>query len=152
MLSGCGDSERPSKPDNLIPKEKMSDILYDAFLLNAAKGINRNVLEINGVLPEAYVYKKYSIDSTQFALSNAYYAYDIEVYKGIMEQVKLKIEIAKKINDSISLEETKQKGSLSKVSKPTIMLDSAVSLKPTSDSILKAKPKLEPNVFGKDND
>ena len=152
MLSGCGDSERPSKPDNLIPKEKMSDILYDAFLLNAAKGINRNVLEINGVLPEAYVYKKYSIDSTQFALSNAYYAYDIEVYKGIMEQVKLKIEIAKKINDSISLEETKQIGSLSKVSKPSIMLDSAVSLKPTSDSILKAKPKLEPNVFGKDND
>ena len=44
-MFGCGHSDRPSKPDNLILNEKMSDIIYDEFLLNADKGINKRIVE-----------------------------------------------------------------------------------------------------------
>ena len=90
LLFGCG-SDRPEKPDNLIPKEKMSEIIYDVFVLNAAKGINKRILEQRGVFPQDYVYKKYHIDSLQFALSNDYYSYDTKTYEDIMAQVKQKI-------------------------------------------------------------
>lgn len=142
FMLGCGESDRPIKPDNLIPKEKMSDIIYDVFLLNAAKGINRQVLEKNGVLPEDYVYNKYAIDSLQFATSNNYYSYDTKVYEGIMERVKLKLEVAKKRNDSISIIEKRVADSIEK----------AKRLIPKPDSLPILKPKIKSNVFGKNKD
>lgn len=108
----CGKEEKPSKPHNLIPKEKMSDIIYDVFLMNAAKGINKRVLENNGLFPQEYVYKKHNIDSLQFAESNNYYSYDIKTYEGIMAKVKQKIEFEKAKYDSISLEEERIKDSI----------------------------------------
>jgi hypothetical protein len=108
----CGNSDRPEKPDNVIPEEKMSDIIYDVFLLNAAKGINKRVLEQNGINPQEYIFKKYNIDSLQFAISNDYYAYDTKTYEAIMQKVKQKIEIEKKKNDSLLLNEEKVKDSL----------------------------------------
>ena len=90
----------------------MSEIIYDVFLLNAAKGINKRILEKNGILPQDYVYKKYNIDSLQFAVSNDYYSYDTETYEAIMRKVKLKIEFEKKLNDSINEKEEKTKDSL----------------------------------------
>ena len=114
-LINCQDSNAPKKPDNLISKNQMSDILYDVFLLNAAKGINKMALENHGVLPQEYVYKKYKIDSLQFAMSNNYYAYDSKTYEDIIERVKHKLEFEKKINDSLSLKEDKKKDSLFQV-------------------------------------
>ncbi len=112
LIVGCGGSNRPSKPDDLIPKEKMSDIIYDVFLLNAAKGINKYILEQNGIFPQEYVFKKYKIDSLQFALSNDYYSYDTKTYEDIISKVKSKIEFEKSKNDSINLKEEKTKDSL----------------------------------------
>ena len=57
--------------------------MFDVLLLNSAKGLQKKTLELHGVYPEDYVYTKYSIDSLQFALSNNYYAYDVESYKKI---------------------------------------------------------------------
>jgi hypothetical protein len=70
----------------------MSDILFDLYIVNASKGVNRKLLESNNFAPEAYVLNKYNIDSTQFANSNAYYAFNIDVYKAIVEQVKSRLE------------------------------------------------------------
>ena len=54
-------------PDNLISaEEKMVDILYDMSLISVSKGINKRILENNGMKPKKYILKKYNIDSLQF--------------------------------------------------------------------------------------
>jgi hypothetical protein len=88
--------EKPKKPENLISEEKMVDIMYDVFLLNSAKGVNKKLLELNGVFPEQYVFEKYKIDSSQFANSNNYYAYDTKTYESILNRIKEKIDLKKK--------------------------------------------------------
>jgi len=48
----------PEKPDNLISKNKMVDIIYDMAVINAAKGINKKVLESEGIYPQDYIFNK----------------------------------------------------------------------------------------------
>lgn len=102
--------EKPQKPENLIPEEKMADIMYDVFLLNSAKGVNKIILEANGVLPEKYVFEKYSIDSTQFAESNNYYVYNTKTYESILNRIKEKIDLNKKEYEALDkIEEAERK-------------------------------------------
>jgi len=79
------------KPKNLIEKDKMVDILYDISLLEAIKSQN-----ISGGIKNkdanAYLYKKYKIDSIQLAQSNKYYAADVDGYKKMFEEVKTRLE------------------------------------------------------------
>jgi len=99
------------KPKNLIEKDKMIDILYDISLLEAIKTQN-----INGGIKNKdanqYIYKKYSIDSTQLAQSNKYYASDVEEYKKMFEEVKTRLE-----------EETKKNGGDANQNNPTPLSD-----------------------------
>lgn len=92
LFLSCTAKDNPKKPDNLIPKGKMELILYDLYVINAAKGVNRRLLEKNGFKPETYVLTKHKIDSAQFADSNAYYAFNPDTYKAIVENVKAKLE------------------------------------------------------------
>ena len=107
LFVGCNSVNRPKKPDNLISKDKMSEIIYDVYIMNSAKGINKTLLENNGILPQEFIYKKHSIDSLQFANSNDYYAFDTEVYEGIINKVKEKIESEKVKYEAINQEELK---------------------------------------------
>ena len=89
---------------NLISKEKMVDIIYDMTLINVAKGVNKSILENNGIIPEQYLFNKHSIDSMLFAKSNEYYSYDLKTYQTIYDNVKIKLEKNKKIiSDSIEI-------------------------------------------------
>ena len=91
-------------PENLISKEKMVDIIYDMTLINVAKGVNKSILENNGIIPEQYLFNKHSIDSILFAKSNEYYSYDLKTYQTIYDNVKTKLEKNKKIiSDSIDI-------------------------------------------------
>ena len=91
-------------PENLISKEKMVDIIYDMTLINVAKGVNKSILENNGIIPEQYLFNKHSIDSILFAKSNEYYSYDLKTYQTIYDKVKIKLEKNKNIiNDSIDI-------------------------------------------------
>lgn len=108
---------RPEKPKNLIAKDKMSDIMYDLYILNAAKGVNRKLLELNGVMPMDYVYKKYAIDSLQFAESNTYYTYDTEVYTIIIEKVKANLQKEKDFYEKLNEAEQKVTDSINEVNK-----------------------------------
>ena len=91
-------------PENLISKEKMVDIIYDMTLINVAKGVNKSILENNGIIPEQYLFNKHSIDSMLFAKSNEYYSYDLKTYQTIYDNVKIKLEKNKKIiSDSIDI-------------------------------------------------
>ncbi|MBF8148816.1 DUF4296 domain-containing protein [Winogradskyella sp. F6397] len=106
VLLACNGIKKPKKPDNLISKAQMTDLLYDLYLLNAAKGVNRATLEKNDLDPEFYILKKYNIDSTRFAESNAYYAFDAETYKAIVDVVKERLESKKQHYDEVKKKET----------------------------------------------
>ena len=118
----CNNLDRPKKPKNLIAKDEMSEIMYDLYILNAAKGVNRKLLELNGIMPVDYIYKKYGIDSLQFAESNTYYAYDLEVYTGIMEKMTAQLEKDKELYQKLNDEDQKILDSLQKIERKPIKL------------------------------
>ena len=72
LLVSCGEELIP-KPENLIPKDKMADIIQEMVLVNAAKSSNSTVLAQNNIDPTEFVFKKYGIDSLQFVESVRYY-------------------------------------------------------------------------------
>ena len=106
LVFSCNNSlnQNNKPPENLISKEKMVDIIYDMTLINVAKGVNKSILENNGIIPEQYLFNKHSIDSMLFAKSNEYYSYDLKTYQTIYDNVKIKLEKNKKIiSDSIEI-------------------------------------------------
>jgi hypothetical protein len=78
------------KPDLLIEKSKMMDIMYDLALLEAVKYQSPAVLDSNQIRPKQFIYKKYKIDSLQLAQNNVYYAADYKNYKVMFESVVMK--------------------------------------------------------------
>lgn len=95
------------KPDNLIEKEKMDDIIYDLTLLQAMRGSYQATLDSNKVDVANYIYKKYKIDSLQFANSNRYYASDVAAYNRMFNRVNERL-IANKIEaDTLAKREEK---------------------------------------------
>jgi len=108
-LLGCKE-DLVKKPDLLIEKSKMMDIMYDLALLEAIKYQNPAVLDSNQIRPKQFIYKKYKIDSLQLAQNNKYYSADYKSYKVMFESVVKRIENEKKrVNAVIKLEEKKKK-------------------------------------------
>lgn len=134
-LASCK-KELVKEPKRLIEREKMVNIMYDVSLLDAMKVQNTGVLDSFKNTSNQYIYKKYKIDSTQFAQSNLYYASDYKEYEKMYSQVKAKIEKDKlEIN---SLIKTKaKKDSLLKIKKKKL------KLKKEADSIKKIRQKLK---------
>lgn len=91
------------EPDHLIPPNKLENMLYDLSLLNSLKGVDKDALEENGIIPTEYLFKKYDTDSTAFTKSSVYYAAkNPEEYAAILKSVKKRLEAQRKIiNDSI---------------------------------------------------
>jgi len=90
------------KPDNLIAEDKMVNIIYDLSILEAIRLNNPASLEQRKISPSNYIYKKYKIDSLQFAKSDRYYASDIQKYSGIYDQVNKKLDYDKRITDALA--------------------------------------------------
>lgn len=116
FMTSCYKYNKPSKPDYLISKKDMVNILVDIRLIKSVTGVERKKLDSLNVEVNTYVYNKYNIDSVAFAQSNQYYSYHLEDYEEIYAKVddsllKLKTQIkslleaekkAKKEKDSIS--------------------------------------------------
>ena len=83
--------------DNLISEDKMIEILYDMSLISVSKGINKRIIENNGMKPKKYILKKHNIDSIQFVVSNEYYSKDLEAYLSIYEEVLKKLQSNREI-------------------------------------------------------
>ncbi len=96
------------KPEDLISREKMVDILYDLSLINAGKAINPKVLQENQIESMDYIYRKYDVDSAQFMSSDLYYASLPLEYEAIYRALEDRIEQQKK---RIEEERTKQSDS-----------------------------------------
>lgn len=132
---GCQDVQKTPQPDNLIPKEKMVEVLTEVALLHGARSYNKNLLEEKGIDPSSYVYEKYNIDSLQFAQSSNYYAENVKQYQEIFASVKERLEALRVKYDTIRKREERKKDSLRKL-KENDTLSSIDSLKrPTRDSL-----------------
>ncbi|RNL83408.1 DUF4296 domain-containing protein [Sinomicrobium pectinilyticum] len=95
------------KPENLIPKSQMTEILLDVALVNAARGIGMDVLKENKVIPDTYIYQKHQVDSLQFAESNTYYASKPAEYAAMYKEVEKKLKEMKEAQDKAREEERK---------------------------------------------
>ncbi len=93
-LASCRKQVVP-KPDNLIPEDKMKDIIYDLSLLEAIRSQRPMSMETHNIDPLSYIYQKYDIDSIQFVESNKFYASDVARYKRIYESVDKRLETQK---------------------------------------------------------
>ncbi|QRM88363.1 DUF4296 domain-containing protein [Lacinutrix sp. WUR7] len=109
LLVSCYSQHKPKKPKNLLSKEQMVDIIIGVSLYNSAKGVNKKVLERNGVKLQEHIYKKHKIDSAQFADSNYYYTYHPEVYEEIYNIVRDSLKKLKEKHTAIDKEESKLK-------------------------------------------
>lgn len=97
VVFGCKNSA-VEKPEKLLTEEQMAAIIYDISVMDAIRAHRPG--QSQSVSPE-YVYKKYGIDSLQFAKNNTYYASDISKYKKIYEKVNERITAEKKATDSL---------------------------------------------------
>ncbi len=129
LLVSCFSQNKPKKPDNLISKDKMVRVIVDMSVYSSAKGVNRTVLEENGVQLEAHIYEKHQIDSAQFASSNYYYTYHPETYEDIYKRVRDSLTKLKVVYTALDKKETKEKRRL--------------------DSIKRAETKLSPEEVAK---
>jgi len=134
LLVSCYDIKKPKKPDNLISKAKMVNIIIDMSLFNSAKGINKRLLENKGINLEQFIYNKHNIDSLQFANSNNFYAYNIVEYEAIYERVEDSLTQLK--DDFTEIQNKKEKVRKRK--------DSIRRAK-TKDSVYRDKKGMKPN-------
>ena len=107
LLLGCDGVEKPKKPEHLISKSKMIDILTEAYLSNAARSISSKDIRDKGLQLDSIIFKKYQIDSLQFVESNAYYSTDLNVYSEIFDKVEAKLLLVKDKADSLKKKDKK---------------------------------------------
>lgn len=100
LFTSCTVKNEIQKPEKLIEKDVMENILYDLALLQALKGYSPQELQKNHVNPKSYIYQKYKIDSLQFVENNKYYSSDIEKYKLMYDRIIKRIETEKKTVDT----------------------------------------------------
>lgn len=90
FMVSCTSNTIYEKPENLLSKSKMADILTDMYIAEGARSVNNKNLErLVDYMP--LVYEKYKIDSTQFAESNFYYNTRIDDYEEIYKMVNLRL-------------------------------------------------------------
>jgi len=135
ILVGCK-KELVKEPKRLINKEKMVDIMYDLALLDGMKVQDPTLSESLKISTNQYIFKKYKIDSVQFAQSNIYYAADYKQYEKMYNEVKARIEKNKVDVNALIRAKTKKDILESKAKKK-------LKLKKEADSIKKAKQKLK---------
>jgi hypothetical protein len=138
VLVGCK-KELIKEPKRLIEREKMVNIMYDLSLLEAMKVENPALMDSIKYSSNQYIYKKYTIDSVQFAQSNMYYAADYEEYEKMFNQIKTRLDNEKKQVNSLIKAEAKKKLLKAKAKKK-------LKEKKEADSIKKVKLKKDKEI------
>lgn len=95
IFISCESKTNYKKPDNLIPREQMIDLLVDMHIAIGSLDV-KNKNNNRAVNYMVLVYDKYKIDSARFAESNFYYTSNIVEYENIFKEVKIQL---KKIQD-----------------------------------------------------
>ena len=97
VLFACESKVNYQKPDNLLSKKQMANLLFDMHVAAATSNVSNLKLEKNRNYM-SLIYEKYGIDSTEFAINNLYYTSSIDEYEEIFEVVEKRL---KKLQDSI---------------------------------------------------
>lgn len=130
------------KPERLIDRAVMENIIYDLSLLDAIKYNEPTTTENYKVNPKEFIFRKYKVDSAQFAQNNIYYASDFEGYKAMYDSVIKRIDRKKTLLDSLVKKEVKR-DSLNQAKKKR--MDSIAKVKKVAlakkDSLKKLKKK-----------
>jgi hypothetical protein len=109
---GCTSNTIIKKPDHLIPKNQMVDLLTDMLIASEGENIKNSALERN-VNYYPLVFEKYGIDSTQFKESNYYYTSRIDDYEKILKKVDERLkELKKELDNKIQLQDSLKRDSL----------------------------------------
>lgn len=87
--------ELVEKPNDLIEKQKMIEILYDISMLYASKGVNTGQVDFKKVPIEDFIYKQYGVDSTQVANSTIYYSSKPDEYLKMYQVINKRMQAAK---------------------------------------------------------
>ena len=135
FFMACTSNTIIKKPDNLIPKNKMEDLITDMLIAAGAENIKNIDLERN-VNYFSLVFEKYGIDSTRFKESNYYYTSQIDDYEKILKKVNERLKALKekldneiKLQDSLKNDSIKNlRGNFKKVPKRPIKIDSLKSI------------------------
>jgi hypothetical protein len=115
LLASCQDIDRTPKPDNLIPEDKMVEVLTELSILHGARSYNKSLMEEKGINAYPYLTNKFGIDSVQLVQSNNYYAENYKEYQMIYDRVKERLEILMEQYDSIREMEKEKRDSLRSV-------------------------------------
>lgn len=135
----CRDANEVRQPENLIPENKMVEVLTDLSLLNSAKNYNRRQLESTGLRPIEYLYNRHGIDSVSLAQSTRYYANFPADLERIYTRVKTNLESLKQELEIIREEEEKEKDSVLQEQ------DSLLQIQPNGDSVY-----VNPEIYRRD--
>lgn len=115
FIISCTSNTIYKKPEDLISKDQMVDLLVDMHLAQSAKPV-KNIDNKRKIDYMHLVYEKYSIDSTRFKTSNFYYTTNIDEYNEILKKVQKRLQELKK---KFEFEQV-QKDSINKASKPIL--------------------------------
>ncbi|MDQ6529017.1 DUF4296 domain-containing protein [Flavobacterium sp. LHD-85] len=102
FLSVSCKKEVVKQPTKLIEKDKMIDIMYDLSILEAMRYQKPLSLDSIENDPKKFIFKKYKVDSLQFAQNNMYYASDYDSYKDMFDEVNKRIEVNQRAADSLA--------------------------------------------------
>lgn len=112
FLMACTSNTIMKKPDDLIPKNQMVDLLTDMLIASGAENIKNIDLERN-VNYFPLVFEKYGIDSTRFKESNYYYTSQIDDYEKILKEVDKRLKAMKeKLDQEIKLQDSLKNDSI----------------------------------------
>lgn len=132
LVISCTSNTIYKKPENLIPKNQMVDLLVDMQIaISARSGKNEEGNYNVNYMP--FVYEKYGIDSARFTQSSYYYSTDIDNYTQIMKRVSSKLTQMKKENDFL----VSEKDSLDKLNNPVVKRKEDIKKNRILDSIVK---------------
>lgn len=136
FLSVSCKKELVKKPAKLIGKEKMMNIIYDLTLLEAIKYQQPLSLDSVESSPKKFIFKKYKVDSLQFAKSNIYYASDYDAYKEMFDQINARLEKEKKSTD-LKLKAEEKKAAKANKNKPKKTLQGSVNQDSVKNTVRK---------------
>ncbi|MBZ9728133.1 DUF4296 domain-containing protein [Salegentibacter sp. JZCK2] len=119
-FAACQDIEKSERPDDLIPEDKMVDIITEISLMQSARNFSKRIFENTGIKGKEYIFEKYDIDSVQFKHSNDYYADNYEIYQRIYDSVKQGFERMKVKLDTLQQQERRVKDSIAEAKRDSI--------------------------------
>ncbi|MDP3358350.1 MAG: DUF4296 domain-containing protein [Lutibacter sp.] len=115
FFMACTSNTIIKKPDNLIPKNQMEDLITDMLIAAGAENIKNINLERN-VNYFPLIFEKYGIDSTRFKESNYYYTSQIDDYEKILRKVDERLKALKeKLDTEIKLQDSLKNDSMKNI-------------------------------------